>query len=219
MTHKFIDISRTISNDALVIPGDEEINHTTICDIGPESPCRITKLGGWTTHFLTHVDAPRHFVKNGKTLDAIPIERFSGPSIVAEARVSVIDREFVRTLRLRKGQNVLFKTRHSGPFKKGQFDESHVHISQSGAEALVDCGVNLVATDYLSIDGFHTKDFPAHRTLLGKEVLVMEAVNLESVRPGEYGLLALPLKIGEGDGSPVRAVLTQTTKLGFFGGR
>lgn len=208
MAQRIHDISRVISNDALVFPGDDQVGLSTLCDIGPDCPCKITRFDNWTSHFLTHVDAPRHFHLDGKTLDDIELTRWLGRTRVFDVPGDQIDGDFVKGLEIDQGVNVLFRSRHSGPLLKGQFDENHVHITRSGAEALVEAGTNLVGVDYLSVDRFGDDEFPAHRTLLGQDVLILEATDLRDVRPGEYDLIALPLKVHEGDGSPVRAVLS-----------
>jgi arylformamidase len=205
---KIYDISRIISNEALVYPGDDSIELSYICDIDEACPCRITRLGGWSTHFLTHVDAPRHFHLDGPTLDQIPLHRFTGRSRVISLRCDAIDAEVVSKCKIQKNENVLFKTRHSGPFVKDVFDKSHVHITKSGADALVESGANAVGVDYLSVDRYGDDTYPAHRTLLGSGIIILEAADFSSVSDGEYQLIALPLKISEGDGSPVRAILT-----------
>ncbi len=207
MNKNIIDISRSINNDALVYPGDDDISMSTLCEIEGGCPCKITKLDGWTSHFLTHVDAPRHFFLEGKTLDDIELGRFMGSTKVVKFDANIIDANFIKQVELGDCKNLLIKTRHSKGFVKGQFDENHVYISKDGAEEIVKREINLVGIDYLSVDKYGDEDYPAHRTLLGNEVIILEATNLEFADEGEYQLYALPLKIFEGDGSPVRAVL------------
>ena len=67
--------------------------------------------------------------------------------------------------------------------------------------------LNLVGLDYISIDQFGNSEYPAHMALLGANVIVLEGVALRNVEPGRYRLSAMPLKIKNGDGSPVRAIL------------
>jgi len=205
---KIYDISRVISNEALVYPGDDQLAMTPQYEIGADSPCNITKLVNWTSHFLTHVDAPYHFDKDGETLDEVELSRWIGPALVFEMTEASITGEFINSLNLPRDINVLFKSRHSAPYFKGQFDENHVHITKSGADALVASGINLVGLDYLSVEEFGNEDYPAHRTLFAHNILILEGIDLSAVAPGQYNLIALPLKIIAGDGSPVRAILT-----------
>jgi arylformamidase len=71
----------------------------------------------------------------------------------------------------------------------------------------VKCGVKTVGIDYLSIDAYGAEGFPAHKTLLGNGVTVLEGLVLHNAPAGNYTISALPLKIANGDGSPVRAIL------------
>jgi arylformamidase len=93
MVPKIIDISRAISEDAPVYPGDEPPRMEPVCAIGPGSPASITRLH-WTTHFLTHLDPPSHFFKDGLALDQFALERFINEALVIEvsgARVEPAD--------------------------------------------------------------------------------------------------------------------------------
>lgn len=202
-----IDISRVIAPGEAVYEGDDPLESEVICDIGPDAPCRITSLRNWTTHFLTHVDAPRHFFLEGATLDRIPLERFVCPAIVVDiGEAGVVSAAEIPGRDLH-GVAVLFKTPNSR-LSTEKFHEDHAYISAEGANELVLRGANLVGIDYLSVDKFGDEDYPAHKALLGAGTLVLEGIDLSGVAAGDYELSALPLRIGSADGSPVRAVLT-----------
>ena len=81
--------------------------------------------------------------------------------------------------------------------------------SPEAADWCVARGLGLVGIDHLSVDPVKGDDFPAHGTLLGNDVLILEGVNLRAVPPGRYTLIALPLKLHLSEGSPVRAVLVR----------
>lgn len=202
-----IDISQTINGVATVYPGDDPIDVSPICTIDSSCPCRITKLG-WTTHFLTHVDPPSHFILDGDSLDEIPLSRFVTDVVVHEVFGDFVTAEDIEALRLLPGDSLLLKTKNSSLWSgSGDFNEKHVYISKEAAEKIAEIPLNLVGFDYISIDEYGNDQYPAHRTILGGGVLVLEGLALKSVLPGKYKLSALPLKIEKGDGSPVRAVL------------
>lgn len=204
-----IDISRQISPDATVYPGDQPLTLRALCQIDGDCPCRITELG-WTTHFLTHVDPPAHFIAGGQTLDDIPITRFVSEAAVIQVDGPCVERRHLSHENLGSGMSVLFKTENSSRWNgTNPFDESHVYLSEEAAQEAALLGLNMVGIDYLSIDRFGDPRYPAHRTLLSNGVLVLEGLDLSSVLPGKYQLYAFPLKIRGGDGSPVRAVLVQ----------
>lgn len=201
-----LDVSRTISSDSLVYPGDEPLVVNKLCQIEPGCPCNISQLG-WTTHFLTHVDPPLHFVPDGISLDEIPLHRFIGEALVIDVVGDAVVPEHLPLADTVRGCNLLFKTRNSATVDSKVFDENHVYISAKAAEVAVERGVNLVGIDYLSVDRSGDETYPAHRTLLKNNVLILEGLDLSLADAGRYTLIALPLKIAKGDGSPVRAVL------------
>ena len=203
-----IDVSATISPDSIVYPGDDPLVIERLCDVEEGCPCSILKLG-WTTHFLTHVDPPRHFFKEGATLEETPLDRFSGRAIVVEVDGERVEISHVPDDVDLDGLNVLFKTKNSAAYPWRVFDETHAYVSREAAEKLASKKVNLVGIDYIGIDRYGDEDYPAHNILLGNNVLILEGIHLENVSAGEYDLWALPLKIEGADGSPVRAVLVE----------
>ncbi len=76
---------------------------------------------------------------------------------------------------------------------------------------LVDLNIKLVGIDYLSVEKFGSEDFGTHKTLLEKEVVIIEGLDLREVSAGDYELICLPLKLqgGTGDGAPARTILRE----------
>jgi arylformamidase len=199
-----IDISRAITPGGAVYPGDEPLGESPVCVIGGESPCSITALNNWTTHFLTHVDPPSHFIDGGDSLDAVPLSTF-----YCQAEVRVVSGDAVRTSDIPqdlRGRAILFKTNNSS-LSTDVFHEDHAYIAEEAVSSLVNAAPGLVGFDYLSVDRFGDEDYPVHRGLLGAGIVILEGLDLTGVQPGIYDLVALPLKISGADGSPVRAVL------------
>jgi len=81
-----------------------------------------------------------------------------------------------------------------------------VPIHPSGAEWIVQHGIQLVGVDYLSV-GAYEGGIPTHEILLSNGVVPVEGLDLSRIEPGEYQLICLPLKLKDCDGAPVRAVL------------
>lgn len=196
---KLLDISRAIRAGAPVYPGDPPLRMETLV----EMPFRLTALT-LTTHVLTHVDAPRHFFPDGPAIDDIPVGRFTGEALVVEVSGPVVAARHVPESC--RGLNVLFKTRHSGPWP-AEFDCGHVYLDPEAARLLAARGANLAGIDYLDVDRYGDQDYPAHRALLGAGVLILEGLDLAAAPPGRYHLFAFPLRIEAGDGAPVRALL------------
>jgi kynurenine formamidase len=174
-------------------------------------------------HTGTHVDAPAHFVRDDEAaqiwVDEMPVTSLIGRA----ARVDVVDRAAEGTFGpevldefevehgpLRKGDIVLFRTgwdRHWAPRPEG---ERYLHgwpgPDDVLATSLRDRGVRAVGIDTLGLDADGTATFPAHRILLGAGVPIMENLRGLERLPAFSLLMAFPLRIDRGSGSPIRPV-------------
>ena len=161
-------------------------------------------------HTGTHVDAPAHFIEGAAKIDSLSLDILIGPARlihVAEDRTE-IDSEFLSSCDLENVERIIFRTRNSGFWESG-FRKDFTHLLPEAAEMLVNRGVKLVGTDYLSIEKFHSGHHHTHIALLSRGVVIVEGLNLSAVPAGDYELICLPLKIAEGagDGAPARVVL------------
>ena len=206
---KFIDISVLLGEESIDYPGDTPYQRKTVQSLLSGDDCNLSELT-MSAHAGTHLDAPFHFVSNGKTIDQIPIERFICSAHVVEAK----DETAVYTHKLnipniQKGDAILFKTQNStsGRCANGIFDENFIYLSEEAARWCVKKKVGLVGLDYISVEAYSSKTSTVHRKLLENNILILEGLNLAKVPEGHYTLLCFPLKIKGGDGSPVRAVL------------
>lgn len=165
-----------------------------------------------TTHTGTHVDAPRHFIHDGPTLDDVPLERWVGPCYVADLSAAQprIEPADLETAGIPPDtERLVIKTRnselwHSSP---DTFVEDFVALSPAGAGWVLERGIRLVAIDYLSIGPFDDDIVTVHRLLLGAGVLAVEGLDLSGVDAGRYELLCFPLRIAGSDGAPARVAL------------
>ncbi|GJQ48353.1 MAG: hypothetical protein HKUEN01_07390 [Candidatus Kuenenia stuttgartiensis] len=107
-------------------------------------------------------------------------------------------------------KRVLFKTVNSSYWKFSTFKKDFVYLTKDAAQYLVDKGIRLVGVDYLSVEKFESQLAETHHTLLRNDVIILEGLDLSNVERGRYELIALPLKIKDGDGSPARVVLKST---------
>jgi arylformamidase len=161
-------------------------------------------------HTGTHVDAPAHFIEGANTIDKLPLEVLLGSARVVRVPDDrkEIDQGFLNSCGLDQVERVLFHTRNSAFWNEG-FRKDFTHLLPEAAEQLVNQGIKLVGTDYLSIEKFHSGHHRTHLTLLSSGVVILEGLNLTGVPDGDYELICLPIKIagGAGDGAPARAVL------------
>ena len=200
---ELIDVSRLIGPNAVMAPGRAAPATSLVCDIGPDSPSRVTQLENWTTHLLTHVDVPRHFLVDGETVDRIEVSRFQGPATVVRVAGRAVRPEDVPLVP--PGRNIVFATA-GDPVDP----EQGGYLHPDSVPVLLDRRPNLVGIDAGGVDRPGDTSCPAHHALLGAGVLLLEGLDLRTVEPGEYHLWALPLLIADGDGSPVRAVLARS---------
>src|SRR5262245_18998222 len=204
---RYYDVTVPLSAAVPTFPGDPrfhmEFTHR-IADGQPYNVARIT-LGA---HAGTHVDAPYHFVADGLTVEALPLEILMGKCRVVEIGARErIERAELKALDMRADLRVLLKTRMSGQLRVREFQEDFVHLTPDAARYLVQAGIKLVGIEYLSVEQFGSQDFAAHHALLGARVVIIEGLDLTEVEPGEYDLTCLPLRIVGADGSPARVVL------------
>ncbi len=203
------DISLTYSEDLPTWPGDPTIQLEQISSIKAGEMANVTHLS-MCAHSGTHVDAPDHFLGNGKTVESIPLELMVGPAAVVEIRAEgTITAEDIRSAQIPAGiKRVLLKTSNSEYWAAGNmvFQEDFIAPDEEAAKYLVELEVEVVGVDYLSVAPF-TNPEPTHKTLLEAGVLIIEGLDLSGVKPGEYTMYCLPLKIGGADGAPARVLL------------
>jgi len=193
------DITRPLSEDTLIYPGDIRPWFNEI----DNGQYRVTEMT-LATHTGTHLDAPSHYLKGGRTVDEIPPERLAGPAQVLDCSDigSVIGPDRLDG-RLDGTRTLLLKTWFSD---RQEFDPGYPSLSLEAAQALVDAGITCLGTDAPSIEEFEG-DGSVHRLLLGSGMIILELLDLSAVPAGNYFMVALPMRIKGADGSPVRAIL------------
>jgi arylformamidase len=209
---KIHDISIPISAHMPTYPGDPKVSITPVLQISQGDHANVSQLC-MGDHTGTHLDPPVHFIPGGKTVDALDLDLLYGPARVVDLThvAGAITPQDLEAAKLpREAARLLFKTRNSLLWERqGGFAQDYVGVSWDAAQWLVDHAVRLVGIDYLSIESFQAAQPNTHRTLLGAGVIVVEGLNLKDIAPGDYTLACLPLKIENGDGGPVRAVLIE----------
>jgi arylformamidase len=204
------DISLTISPSMPVWPGDPVVEVSQVSFMSNGDSANVTRLA-MSAHTGTHVDAPHHFLNDGRTVENLPLDVLTGPCFVAQLPdgIDSITRDVLEHQPLGEGTTrVLFGTGNSHLWAKGEteFQKNFIAITEGGARWLVEHGIRLVGVDYLSVAPFGDST-PTHRVLLEAGIVILEGLNLAQVQRGFYDLYCLPLKIGGSDGAPARAIL------------
>ncbi len=210
---KLHDVSILISEDIPVWPNDPGISMDLTRSIARGDNANVTRLN-MGVHTGTHIDAPFHFEPNKATIDQLSLDVLIGPCRVFEIpEISkAIGPSDLEKLDFENHIRVLFKTRNSKLWKNGErvFKKDFVHMQLEGAKFLIDQSIKLVGIDYLSIENYGSLDHATHHLLLRNNVVILEGLDLSRVSPGDYELIALPLKLKGADGSPARVVLRES---------
>ena len=203
---KYFDISLDLSPETvrwMSAPPLEILERRRMSRGDPNNSSAVTM----SVHSGTHIDAPFHFVPDGATIDALPLQLFIGPAVVYAVDADrYITAQHVKAVELDGAARVLFKTRNSELLRKSAYDPDFVAFSLEAAQALVARGVGLVGLDYLSV-AHADEQVPVHRAFLDHGVVLLEGVDLSQVAPGRYELICFPVKLHGADGAPCRAVL------------
>src|SRR5581483_10042862 len=213
MTTEWIDISVPMYDGMVHWPNDPECKISLAVSMANGAPCNLTQMS-LSAHTGTHMDAPRHFVRDGRTMESLPLDAVVGPCRVIEVKhKSMITVEELKPYKLKAGERILVKTRNSTKSWKmartSVFDENFIYIPAPTAQYLVDCKIKTIGVDYLSVGGYKKDGVQCHQILLGAEVWIIEGLDLSKIKPGKYDLTCLPLKIVGADGAPARAILRQ----------
>lgn len=210
---KPIDITLTISQNIPSFPGSPNPHFIPWTEIKKEK--YNLEMLFLSTHTGTHVDAPYHFIKNGKKIHQIEPARFLCNAILIRIRGRPnyrITKKDIVQFESKDGSipaefAVIFHTGWNENLSKKDFFEKNPGLSASAAKYLSSKRINLVGIDSPSIDIGSDVSFPAHKILLKEDVLILENLcNLDKIKKTHFGLVALPLKLHGATGSPVRAV-------------
>jgi arylformamidase len=161
-------------------------------------------------HTGTHMDAPFHFFSEGVTIDRVPLDQCIGPAVLIDLGDVPdgyeLDLGSIPGLeaKLRRFPKVILNTGWASRWGTTEYFTDHPCLSARSAELLADSGVHLVGVDMPSVD---RPPFPAHLTLLGSGLVIVENLtNLGEIGVDEFELTVLPLGLAGRDGSPVRAI-------------
>jgi arylformamidase len=201
------DISMAVKNDMKVYKNKEEKRPyiEIIKDYGSSDmfESKITL----DMHTGTHMDAPLHVIKGGKSIDKVDLQ-----SLITKCRVidfTAVDDKIcevdLQNKDIREGDFILFKTKNS---QNEEFNPKFIYLDKSGAKFLSELGIKGVGTDGLGIERGQ-ENHETHKILLGNDIHIIEGLDLFEIVSGEYTLIALPIKIEGVEASPVRAVLVE----------
>lgn len=204
------DVTVTINAETPIYKGDPGVEISSFKSIGDGATANVSQIA-FGVHTATHVDAPNHFIDGARRVHEIDPAKLVGPCRVIGVPddVTAIEPEHVGDIA--GVQRVLFRTKNSQFWSTPEdgFRTDFAYLVPETAKLLSDAGVVLVGIDYLSIEKSGSPGHPVHVTLLEREIVILEGLDLRAIVPGDYELICMPLKYdgGGGDGSPARTML------------
>ena len=183
---------------AAIYPGDPKPEKRMLMRLADGDVCNLTALS-LCAHNGTHVDAPLHFLADGKGIGDLALLKFIGPAYVGTVDGDVTAAHAAELLKMAKDaycgaeRRILIK--------------GNATVTQEAAEVFAEEGIDLLGNESQTVGPF---DAPAavHLTLLKSEVVLLEGIRLSAVLDGAYLLNCAPINLGDCDGAPCRATLT-----------
>jgi arylformamidase len=207
---RIYDITVAVSERTPIYKGDPGVEVKSFKAIAAGSTANVSEIS-FGVHTGTHIDAPNHFIDGAKRVHELDPQKLVGPCRVVAVPADVVAIEPEDVGDITGTERVLFKTRNSQFWATPEdgFRTDFSYLVPETAKLLVDKGVVLVGIDYLSIEKSGSPGHPVHVTLLEKEVIILEGLDLRNIEPGDYELICLPFKYegATGDGSPARTFL------------
>lgn len=186
---KIYDITQEVFT-SVVYPGDEKPSYVRNSSMDRGDVCNVTVLT-MCAHNGTHMDAPFHFVKDGKTIDELDLYKCVGNCTLKEFDKQPTAEELGEVLKGSQKKVIL-----KGP----------VVITMELAKCILEYNLELIGVESQSVAPMEAPR-EVHVELLEKEVVLLEGLKLDQAEEGEYFLVAAPVKLGGSDGAPVRAIL------------
>lgn len=206
---KLIDITRSVHTGMTVWPGDESVIVERTSSIAEGGAANISRLHAGV-HAGTHIDAPLHFIDNGKSVDKLDINLFAGRVKIIDMQESESIRyEHVKSISKEETDAIFFKTSSSMRTLEEPFDTAFTGLDYDAAIHIMEMGIKVIGTDALSIESYRSKGHEVHKLLLKKDVLIIEGLWLKDISPGIYNYICLPILIRGSDGAPARVVLSK----------
>ncbi|WP_027795768.1 arylformamidase [Paraburkholderia acidipaludis] len=200
------DISPPIHPATPVWPGDTPVGVERIWRMEAGSPVNVARVT-LSPHTGAHTDAPLHYDEHGAPIGAVPLDAYLGPCRVIHClgAAPLVRPEHVAHALDGVPPRVLLRTYRQAPV--GRWDSTFCAVAPETIDLFAARGVRLIGIDTPSLDPQESKTMDAHHRIRAHRMAILEGIVLDAVVPGDYELIALPLKFATLDASPVRAVL------------
>jgi arylformamidase len=203
---ELIDISPSLRVGMGVFPGDAVFRTAPTFTIGPGCPVNVAEIA-MSTHCGAHADAPLHYDPNGASIDELDLADFIGPVRVIDARGKDALCGFDDIAAALDGAPPRLLFRLMDRIDPMVWPSGFRALAPDTVERLALRGIRLIGVDVPSVDPETSKELPSHMVCRAHDLRIIENLVLADVAPGDYELIALPLKLSGLDAAPVRAVL------------
>jgi len=204
------DISEPIEPSSATFPGDTPFSQEWVARQERGASCNVSTIR-MSVHVGTHTDAPLHFDLAGRDIASVDLRAYLGRCRVVDVQPTgsppVIPAAALTPQLLAGVERILFRTRQEHDHRR--WDPAFPSLGPDAARVLAAAGIRLVGLDSPSIDHADCKHLHGHHALHRGGVAILENLDLRAVPAGDYELIALPLRITNGDSSPVRAILRE----------
>lgn len=205
---KIFDISWPISKDTTAYKDKKTINFETVKSFDKDGFHESTIA--MSAHSGTHIDAPLHFQKDGKTIDQLDLSQVVGKCKVFDMSnvTDGISQDHLENLDIQPHDIILFKTSNSALQPIDTFNSQFIFLEISGAQYLVQRKIKAVGIDYLGIERGQAGHL-THNLLFKHNIVIIEGLRLQAIKQGSYFLCCLPLAMIGLEAAPARAVLIE----------
>ena len=193
---KIYDISQELFG-CVVFPGDPAPVREKLSSMEEGALYNLTALS-MCAHNGTHIDAPYHFIKDGKTVEELPLSKMVGWAYVTQES-GLLSAEDARRI-LEDAA-----TAHPEAAKRILLG-GKVTVTEEAAHVFAEAEIDLLGNESQTV-GPEDAPMQVHLTLLGREVVLLEGIRLGDVPTGVYLLSAAPISLAGSDGAPCRAIL------------
>jgi arylformamidase len=201
------DISVGLSASTPEWPGDTPWSCGWTATIANESSVNLSSVTS-SPHVGTHADAPLHVRDGWPGSHELPLEAFYGPVAVIDVSEmkGEIGFDLIEPLIASYSlERLMLKTGCS--VATGSFPDEWPSLTESCARTLIGLGLRLLAVDAPSVDLRDSKSLAVHKMLFQGNACIIENLDLRRTPPGEYELIAFPVKMMALDAAPLRAIL------------
>jgi arylformamidase len=206
-----IDLSQSINSNIKLFPGSPNVSFLKWSKYTIEG--YDSEAIFLSTHTGTHMDAPSHFIQEAESIDNLDVNRFVMEDVhllkilkSANQLISVED-IIASGIEIKKNDSIVFATGWEYNYNSDSYINANPGLSLEAANYLSNKKINAVAIDGPNIDSGINLDFSVHKILLKNNIIIIENLcNLNRINKKIFKLIAIPLKLYQASGSPIRAL-------------